>query len=118
MMNGGFSNLTPLEYLACADREWEAGNHQEAAGLLWEGTKATFVALAEERGLGYDEHMIDLAKALEAEGKVFKGYYRDNLITAKLMRSHSEMDVLEGADLESTFKLARKFVLEQQGGQK
>ena len=108
-------NMTPLEYLACADREWEAGNHQEAAGLLWEGTKATFVALAEKRGLEYDEYMIDLAKALEAEGSVHKWYYRGSLGVGKLMRDHAEMDMLEGYQLESTFDLARKFLVEQNG---
>lgn len=101
------------EFLARADREWAAGHHQEAASLIWEGTKATFVALAKERGLGYDEHMIDLAKALEADGSVNKWYFRGSLGVGKLMRDHAEMDVLEGYQLESTFDLARKFLVEQ-----
>ena len=111
------NNMTPLDYLANADREWAAGNHQKAAGLLWEATRGTFIRLAKAKGLEYDDYLIDLAKALESDEAVFKGYFRDNLITAKLMRTHSEMDVLEGPDLESAFKLARKFILEQQVGQ-
>ena len=54
------TEMTALEYLACADREWAAGNHQEAAALIWKATKATFVGLAKERGLEWDERLIGL----------------------------------------------------------
>ena len=110
---GPKSNMTPLEYLAGADKEWADGNHLEAAGLLWKATKSTFIELAAERRLDYDEYLIDLAKALEAAGSVSEGYYRDNLVVGKLMRAHAEMDVLEGYELESTYKLARQFIVEQ-----
>lgn len=109
------TEMTPREYLAGADREWAAGNHQEAAGLLWKATKSTFIQLAEERGLEYDEYLIGLAKALEADGAVYEWYYRGNLGVAKLMRDHAEMDVLEGYQLESTFDLVRRFLVEQHG---
>ena len=109
------TKLTALEYLAGADREWAAGNHQEASALIWKATKATFVRLAEERGLEYDERLIDLAKALESDGSVPEGYYRDNLNVAKLMRTHAEMDVLEDYEIESTFQLARQFLVERHG---
>ena len=109
------AEMTPLEYLACADREWAAGNHQEASALIWKATKATFVGLAKERGLEYDEELIELAKALEADGAVYQWYYRGSLGVGKLMRDHAEMDVLEGFQLESTFDLARQFLVEQHG---
>ena len=109
------TEMTALEYLACADREWAAGNHQEAAALIWKATKATFVGLAKERGLVYDDELIELAKALEADGAVYPWYYRGNLGVGKLMRDHAEMDVLEGYQLESTFELARQFLVEQHG---
>ena len=109
------TEMTPLEYLACADREWAAGNHQEAAGLLWKATKATFVGLAEERGLEHDEELIDLAKGLEAGGTVYKGYFRLSLGVAKLMRDHADMDVLEDYERETTYDLVRGFLVEQHG---
>ena len=108
-------SMTPLEYLACADREWAAGNHQEAAGLLWKATKATFVGLAEERGLEHDEYMLDLAKALEVKKESSQGYFVGSLIVGTLMRDHYEMDVLEGSELENTYQLNRKFLIEQHG---
>ena len=107
------TEMTPLEYMACADSEMSAGNHQEAAGLLWKATKSTFIQLAQERGLDYDEYMIDLAKALDAGGSKYEDYYRLSLGVAKLIRDHSEMDVLEGYELESAYKLSRQFVEEQ-----
>ena len=106
------AELTPLQYLACADREWATGHHRHAAALLWRATKSTFIALAHERGLDYDELFIDLAKALEADGSVRKGYYRDRLGVAKLMRDHAELDVLEGIRLESAYCVAREFIVE------
>ena len=104
------AEMTPLQYLACADREWATGHHQQAAALLWKATKSTFIALAQERGLDYDELFIDLAKALEADGSVRKGYYRNRLGAAKLMRDHAELDVLEGIRLENAYCVAREFV--------
>lgn len=109
------TEMTPLEYLASADKEWAKGNHQKAAGLIWEGTRATFVALAREKGLDYDEYMIGLAKALDAGGSRYQDYFRLALGVAKLIRDHSEMDVLEGYELESTYRLARQFLEEQFG---
>ena len=107
------AELTPLEYLAAADKEWATGHHQQAAALLWKATKSTFIDLAQKRGLDYDEHLIDLAKALEKDGSVHQGYYRDCLIVGKLMRDHADLDVLEGRELESSYRLARKFIVEQ-----
>ncbi len=107
------TEMTPLEYMAQADQEWAAGNHQEAAALLWKATKATFIKLAEEQGLEYDEYLVDLAKALDAGGSKYADYYRLSLGVAKLIRDHSEMDVLEGYELESAYKLSRQFVEEQ-----
>ena len=111
------TELTALEYLAGADREWAAGNHQEASALIWKATKATFVGLAEERGLEdlVDEELIKLAKALETDGAVYHGYYRLSLGVGKLLRDHAEMDVLEGYEQESTFDLARQFLVERHG---
>ena len=44
-----------------------------------------------------------------------EGYYRDNLNVAKLMKTHAEMDVLEGYEIESTYQLARQFLVERHG---
>lgn len=107
------AELTPLEYLAAADKEWATGHHQQAAALLWKATKSTFIDLAQQRGLDYDEHFIDLAKALEKDDSVHPGYYRDRLGVGKLMRDHANLDVLEGFRLESAYSLARKFIVEQ-----
>ena len=107
------AELTPLEYLAAADKEWATGHHQQAAALLWKATKSTFIDLAQQHGLDYDEHFIDLAKALEKDGSVHQGYYRDRLGVGKLMRDHADLNVLDGFRLESAYFLARQFIAEQ-----
>ena len=109
------TELTPLEYLAHADREWADGNHQEAAALLWKATKSTFIHLAEEHGLEVDEYMIGLAKALESGSAVSEGYYRGNLITGKLLRDHASLELLESCELEDAYSGARDFVIKQIG---
>ena len=107
---------TPLEYMDLADRELAAGNHRHAAALLWKATEAIFIDLAKERGIGHsDPDLIDVAKALEADGSVPKLHYRSRLVCGKLMRDHAEMDVLEDYELESAFQVARQFIVEHHG---
>lgn len=105
-------SMTPQEYLARADQEWDKGNHREAAGLLWKATKATFVELALAHGLEYDDYLIDLAKALEENGVMPKGYFRSNLGAAKLLRDHAVLEVLEEYELKDAYEGAREFILE------
>ena len=108
--------MTPSEYVDLADRELAAGNHRHAAGLLWKATEAIFINLAKERGIDHsDPDLIDVAKALEADGSVPRFHYRSRLVCGKLMRDHAEMDVLEDYELESAFHVARQFIVEHHG---
>ena len=108
-MTGSMTEMTPMGYLADADREYAEGNHREAARLLWKATEATFVGLARSRGLEYD-NLITLAKRLEADNPDAEGYYRGSLITGKLLRDHAELDALETCELEDAYKGGREFV--------
>ena len=110
------TEMTPLAYLERADKEMAAGNHQLASGLLWRAVSLTFVELAGQRGLDYEEDLIDLAKSLEADGSVNEGYYRSNLSAGKLLRDHAELDALCACEAEGAYETMRQFVLEQQVG--
>ena len=107
--------LTPLEYATRADSAMAAGNHRAAAGLLWQAIQATFIGLAEERGLPYEDDLIALAKTLEADGSVHKRYYSSSLGAGKLMRDHAELDALDPCIAKVAYADIRKFVVEQHG---
>ncbi len=108
--------MTPSEYVDLADRELAAGNHRHAAGLLWKATEATFINLADSRGIDRsDPELIDVAKALEADGSVPKFHYRGGLGAGKLLRDHAELDTLEDYELEFAYETMRGFIIECQG---
>lgn len=107
--------LTPLEYATRADKEMAFGNHRAAAGLLWQSIRATFIGLAEERGLPYADDLIDLAKTLEADGSVRKRYYSSNLGAGKLLRDHAELDALDPCIAKGAYATMRQFIVEQHG---
>ena len=106
--------MTPLEYVAASKRERAAGNHIKAAGLMWQATQATFAQLAEAHGLNlesWDEvALIELAKALEADGSVPKWRYRGGLAPGSLLKDHAEMDVLESYQLDLAYETAEQFI--------
>ena len=107
--------MTPLEYATRADKEMAFGNHRAAAGLLWQSIRATFIGLAEERGLPYADDLIVLAKTLEADGSVRKRYYSSNLGAGKLLRDHAELDALDPCMAKAAYSDIRQFVVEQHG---
>ena len=108
-------NLSALEYLARADKEMVAGNGREAAGLLWKATRATLVGLARDKGLDRPENdedaLIELARDMEKHGSISDYYYRGKIAAGSLLREHADSDVLEGYELESSYRVAREFVV-------
>ena len=115
-MSAQVMEMTPLEYLAASKREQAAGNHVKAAALMWKATQATFAALADAKGLKYKgldfDGLLEIAKALEADGSVRKFYYRSGLSPGSLLRDHVEMDVLESYQLELAYETAEHFIRE------
>ena len=105
---------TALEYLAASKHEQAAGNHHKAAALMWQATQVTFAALAKSNGLpckGLDfNSLLEIAKALEADGSVPKWRYRGGLAPGSLLRDHAEMDVLENYQLELAYETAEQFI--------
>ena len=67
---------TALEYVDASKREQAAGNHIEAAALMWQATQATFAALADAHGVKYsgldDVDLFAIADALEASGSQYE----------------------------------------------
>ena len=107
--------LMAAEYTRRADQAMAGGQHREAAGLLWKAVRSTFIGLARERGLRCDGDLIDLAKALEAEGTVGKGYYRSGLGAGQYLRDHAELGVLSAAAARDAYETVREFIVEQHG---
>ena len=106
---------TAAEYTRRADQAMAGGQHREAAGLLWKAVRTTFIGLAQERGLRCDGDLIDLAKALEADDSVGKGYYRSGLGAGQYLRDHAELGVLSAAAARDAYEIVREFIVEQHG---
>ena len=102
--------ITPLESLADAEREFKAGNHQEASRILWKATEATFDMLAKAHGLDPSNH-IAVATTLD-EKYDLRFYYRGKLITGKYLRDHADMGVLEDYELEEPRDSQPRFIRE------
>ena len=107
--------LTAAEYTRRADQAMAGGRHQEAAGLLWKAVRTTFIGLAKERGLSGDADLLALAKALESDGSVGKGYYRSGLGAGQYLRDHAELGVLSAAAALDAYETVREFIAEQPG---
>ena len=113
------AELTPLEYVARADKELAFGKHQKAAGYLWKATEATFIRLAKERELDCGD-LSAVAISLEKEGAA-KGAvlsqrdYHINLIHAKTLREHAEWELLERYELDGNYELTRAFLVKCHG---
>ena len=104
--------MTALEYTHAAHKQLAAGNERKAAGLLWKAAEATFLDLAHERGIGCDGDLIELAKALDANGAVTKRYYRSMLGQTSLLRDHARHDVLESWYFLDVYRDTLDFVFE------
>lgn len=112
------TEMTAMEYMESADKELDAGNEREAARLLWKAAETTFHDLGRARGLDCGGSLIDLAKALEADDSVVKGYYRGSLIGASLLYDHARFGVLEDCDLEDAYEATQKFILKVRNGKR
>ena len=115
-MTSQTTEMTALDYTHAAHKQLAAGNEREAAGLLWKAAEATFIALGRERGIEHDGDLIKLAKALEADGSVRKGYYRVRLGGISLLHDHADMDVLESWQVMDVYADALDFVLGMNNG--
>ena len=110
--------MTALDYTHAAHQQLAAGNEREAAGLLWKAAEATFLDIARKRGIEPNGSLIELAKALEADGSVRKGYYSVRLGAMSTLRVHAEQDVLERWDLMALYEDSLDFILEANNGER
>ena len=119
-MTSQTTEMTALDYTHAAHQQLAAGNERKAAGLLWKAAEATFIDLARKRGIECDgdDSLIDLAKALEADGSVRKGYYSLRLGAMSTLRVHAEQDVLERWDLMALYEDSLDFIIEANNGKR
>lgn len=110
------AELTPLEYVARADKELAFGKRQKAAGYLWKAIEATFIGLAKERELDCGD-LFKVAKTLEAETTLQKNYpsYGGGLSAGETLREHADSAALEGYQLGVHYDAARKFIVKRHG---
>ena len=107
------TEMTALDYTHAAHKQLAAGNEREAAGLLWKAAEATFFELARKRGIECDNgDLIELAKALDANGAVTKRYHRSMLGQTSLLRDHARHDVLESWYFLDVYKDTLDFIFE------
>ena len=110
--------MTALDYTHAAHKQLASGNEREAAGLLWKAAEATFLDIAREHGIEYDGSLIELAKALDTNGAVRRGYYSVRLGGMSTLRDHAEHDVLEKWDLMALYEDTLDFILETHNGKR
>ena len=101
---------TPSEYLAMADKRYARGEYMAASRLMWKATETLFMDIADARGMDYTQDFIAVARALDRADDVPKRTYSGGLSTAKLLRDHAEMELLEDVEVEFSYELARKFI--------
>ena len=111
------TGMTPLEYMALADKALSEGNNQEAAGFMWKATESTYIGLAKERGLDYSD-LFAVAQTLEEEKTAPKRHFTVSLIISESLRDHAVTDEmlgyeLEDYQLEGAYQVTRSFVMEQ-----
>ena len=109
------TGMTALDYTHAAHKQLAAGNERKAACLLWKAAEATFLDLARERGIECDgdgDSLIELARALDANGAVTKRYYRSMLGQTSLLRDHAIHDVLESWYFLDVYRDTLDFVFE------
>ena len=113
-MSAPAMKMTALEYVDASKREQAAGNHVQAAALMWQATQATFAALADAHGVECksldEDELIRVARALEADGSVPKWRYRGGLSPGSLLKDHAEMEVLETYQLDLAYETAEQFI--------
>lgn len=109
------TGMTAIEYMMAADGEYAAGNETKAAGLMWKAVETTFVNLAQERSLPC-ENLLQVAKALDVEGRHSPRYYRSSFVGLGLLEDHAQMEALEPCELKDALMGAREFVLGERNG--
>ena len=114
------TEMTALDYTHAAHKQLAHGNEREAAGLLWKAAEATFLDLARERGIEHngDGNLIELAKALDANGAVTKRYHRSRLGAMSTLKLHAEHDVLEKWDLMALYENTLDFIMDAHNGKR
>lgn len=109
-MNESTVELSPLEYLAAAERELAADNPLEGSRLLWKASEATFHRLARLHHLDSD-NLSTLARALDRK-EDRNMYYLGALCTARALRYNAEDDAMEQFELDFAHLAIRPFILE------
>lgn len=97
-MNAPKAEMTTLESLEVAQREFEAGNYIESSRILWQATRATYKMLAKAHGLD-PSNLSAVARTLDKKYNR-RYHYLGHLISGELLGDHAKMDVLEFYDLE------------------
>lgn len=90
-------NMTPIEYVEAAEREYATGNDRESARLLADATDALFDTLAEARGFDTSDHLAVALALGKKEGNLY--YYTDRFVSGKALRLHAEVGFMEKKEM-------------------
>ena len=113
------SNATALEFLYGADGAMAEEELSRAAALMWKAVEATFIELAEERGL-QSKDLWKIATEIVKGDADQRSLMTINILMAEALRDHSETNPLERYELEedvleSFLEGTREFVLMHHG---
>ncbi|MCY4415886.1 MAG: hypothetical protein OXE87_06215 [Chloroflexi bacterium] len=112
MTDFGTTNKTPGDYLAAADREFAAGNHDGGSVLLTQSVHCALARLAEEVGkpAGTRDELREFAEWLDRKHGTEDGWHARNLRTANSFRDNAVHSFLAPEDMELGRPLVRDFV--------
>jgi hypothetical protein len=89
-----FPDLSALELVAKAQREFESGDDRQWAASLWAAVHKTFLHLAKSEFIE-SKDLIDIAEALDRQGHSPARYHTGQLITGMMLREHCQSGALE-----------------------
>ena len=82
-----FPDLSALELVAKAQREFESGDDRQWAASLWAAVHKTFLHLAKSEFIE-SKDLIDIAEALDRKGHAPARYHTEQFITGMMLREH------------------------------
>ena len=111
MTDFGTKYKTPGDYLAAADQEFAAGNHDGGSVLLTQSVHCALAGLAEEAGkpAGTRDELREFAEWLDHKHGT-DGWHARNLRTANSFRDNAAYHFLLPDDMTLGLPLVRDFV--------
>ena len=104
---------SPNDYLAAADREFAAGNHDEGSILLTQSVHCALAQLAKEAGkpAGTRDELREFAKWLDEQHGYSDGWHAQRLLAANGFDDNARYHFMHPDDIDLAQPPVREFVV-------